>query len=438
MFNLNISEYSTHELEELFGLGGIQYSPETLQQSFQRTLNQTNQTPVSREFTSQIKKNTTIFLEKVHNILASKLKQSATIPQGDTNTIFSHTSYPVILPTNTNPGPTELRRQKIIVRKIFTFDSRFRDDERSAQGNFTLTLKETINNVESISVNNFSSPDKVVMISKRLGNNFFTLDLGGVRQVVEMPNFSQTFSSEITFTKVILFLKAFKNKMDRLGGLFERITLLPESIVEIAGSYADITDDAILTHPLILNNSDILNDRLVMTFDTSGLTADLTPPYIALHFDKNVDDQDDPTDIRKKLGAIMGFRNKTYIEQIQPGQASVSIVGDGQLDLHPIRYGYLVVDDFQTNGSTHVYGNDVTYSGCQNLPATSGKILSKLDFSRGTSLSGLDRFTDLPREYTGGVNINKFSISLLDEFGRVMDFANNNWSFTMLVNARKF
>ena len=62
MFNLNIDEYSTSELEELFSLSGIQYSKETLKNAYLRSANQTNHTNTSREFTSQMKKDTNLFL----------------------------------------------------------------------------------------------------------------------------------------------------------------------------------------------------------------------------------------------------------------------------------------------------------------------------------------------------------------------------------------
>ena len=62
MFNLNIDEYSNSELEELFNLSGVHYSKEILKQSYLRSLNQVNQTALSKDFTYQTKKNTALFL----------------------------------------------------------------------------------------------------------------------------------------------------------------------------------------------------------------------------------------------------------------------------------------------------------------------------------------------------------------------------------------
>ena len=436
MFNLNIDEYSTSELEELFSLSGIQYSKETLKNAYLRSANQTNHTNTSREFTSQMKKDTNLFLEKVYNSLLSSHSQNKSIPQDETNTIFSHTNFPVIKPPNSTMSPNSKMEPNKGKKNIITIDSRFRDDIKSKQGNFNISLKETFNNVNSMTIDNLNPPDKIIMISEQLGNNFFTIDIGGDRQVITLPDFTQNFSTKRSFIKLIIFLRSFKKKMDNIGGLFTRLTLLPQSIIDFGNGDVDITDSEILTNPLFANNPDILSDNLSFSLDTEDMFIDDIPQYISLDFGKTINDNDDPTDIRKKLGNILGFRSKVYTEPITLEKRSASIKGDGQLNLNYVEYGYLIIDDFQTNGEVNIYGNDLTYSGCQTIAATSGKIMTKIDFGRGVG-TGIDRFTNIPREYTGFVNINKFHISLIDEFGRTLDLDNNDWSFTMMLNTKK-
>jgi hypothetical protein len=436
MFNLNIDEYSTSELEELFSLSGIQYSKETLKNAYLRSANQTNHTNTSREFTSQMKKDTNLFLEKVYNSLLSSHSQNKSIPQDETNTIFSHTNFPVIKPPNSTMSPNSKMEPNKGKKNIITIDSRFRDDIKSKQGNFNISLKETFNNVNSMTIDNLNPPDKIIMISEQLGNNFFTIDIGGDRQVITLPDFTQNFSTKRSFIKLIIFLRSFKKKMDNIGGLFSRLTLLPQSIIDFGNIDIDITNSEILTNPLFANNPDILSDNLSFSLNTEDMFIDDIPQYISLDFGKTINDNDDPTDIRKKLGNILGFRSKVYTESITLEKRSASIKGDGQLNLNYVEYGYLIIDDFQTNGEVNIYGNDLTYSGCQTIAATSGKIMTKIDFGRGVG-TGLDRFTNIPREYTGFVNINKFHISLIDEFGRTLDLDNNDWSFTMMLNTKK-
>jgi hypothetical protein len=64
MFNLNIDEYSNSEFEELFGLSGVHYSKETLKQSYLHSMNQVNQTALTKDFTSQTKKKYIIIFRK--------------------------------------------------------------------------------------------------------------------------------------------------------------------------------------------------------------------------------------------------------------------------------------------------------------------------------------------------------------------------------------
>ena len=207
MFNLNIDEYSNSELEELFGLNGVQYSKETLKQSYLRSLNQVNQTTLSKDFTSQTKKNTTLFLEKVFTILNNKLNQSQTIAQTSNNTIFSNTNFPVIKPVSSMPNPKEmLNTPNASVSKIITIDSRFRDDSSTPTSNFGISFKETFNRVNSIELQNLFTPDIIMMISNGLGNNFFNLTIGNETETIVVPNWKQSTFEEPSYSKYIYYL----------------------------------------------------------------------------------------------------------------------------------------------------------------------------------------------------------------------------------------
>jgi len=146
--------------------------------------------------------------------------------------------------------------------------------------------------------------------------------------------------------------------MDNIGGLFSRLTLLPKSIIHLVNSDVDITDSEILTNPLFANNPDLLSDSISFSLNTEDMFIDDIPQYISLDFGKTINDKDDPTDIRKKLGNILGFQNKVYKKSITLEKPSASIHGDGPLNLNYVQYGYLIIDDFQTNGEVNIYGND--------------------------------------------------------------------------------
>lgn len=431
MFNLNIDEYSNSELEELFNLSGVHYSKEILKQSYLRSLNQVNQTALSKDFTSQTKKNTALFLEKVFNILNSSISETETISQVPNATIFSNTNFPVIKPVNNIPNPKEILDTPIAsVSKIITIDSRFRDNGSTPTSNFGISFKDTFNRVNSIEIQNLFTPDIFMMISSGLGNNFFNLTIGNDTKTIIVPKWKQSSFEENSYTKYIYYLQKIKKEINKLGGLFQRVSFIPEEIVN--EEIYDIFNPDI-SKPIFSSNPDLMVSKLVLVFDANGIPS---PGSISLDFGKTIDNKEDSNNIKRKIGYIFGYRKETYTSNIIANTYN-TIISDAPFDLNANRYGYLVLDDFQNNGDSNVYTSDITYEGCKQIAASSGKILSKLDFSRNSSGAGMDRYTAVPRNYQGPVNINKFQVSIIDEFGRVMEFANSDWSLTLILNSNK-
>lgn len=432
MFNLNIDEYSNSELEELFGLSGVHYSKESLKQAYLRSLNQVNQTALSKDFTSQTKKNTSLFLEKVFSILSSKIQETSSIGQPVNSTIFSNTNFPVIKPVNNTPNPKEILDKPISsVSKIITIDSRFRDSNASPTGNFGISFKETFNKVKSIELHNFFAPDIVMMISNGLGNNFFNLTIDNVTETIVVPELKQSSSAEASYYKYIQYLRKVKQAIYDKGGLFRRVSFIPKEIVD--ENIYDINDPQITSNSIFTSNPDVLSSKIVIIFDANGIPS---PGQMSIDFGKTIDNKEDSNSIKRKIGYIFGFRETNYQMNIVANTYNI-ITSDGPFDLNTIRYAYLVLDDFQSNGDSHVYSNDITYEGCKQIPASSGKIFSKLDFSRNSSLAGTDRYTTIPRNYQGVVNINKFQVSIIDEFGRVLELENSDWSVTLILHSNK-
>ena len=148
---------------------------------------------------------------------------------------------------------------------------------------------------------------------------------------------------------------------------------------------------------------------------------------------------DDPTDLRKKLGYILGFRKTFYEFDNIPSDGKI-IFSESLVQYNSIRYAYIVLDDFQSNGYDNVYASDITYSGCKKVAATSGKIIAKLDYSRDSNGSGDDRLQDTKaiRNYHGRVDLNRFKVSLIDEFGRQLDIQNGDWSVSITIDQEQY
>lgn len=107
-----------------------------------------------------------------------------------------------------------------------------------------------------------------------------------------------------------------------------------------------------------------------------------------------------------------------------------SAVSEGVPFMSGPRYGYISIDDHQTNSKSEfqvVYADSVIDDNIIariNLAPRSVHTLSLRD-TRMTSL--LNR----TRTYQGPVNIQKLTVKLYDEYGRIIDLNNTDWSFTL-------
>jgi hypothetical protein len=128
------------------------------------------------------------------------------------------------------------------------------------------------------------------------------------------------------------------------------------------------------------------------------------------------------TPLPLKLGWMLGFRNGIYAN-------NSTYISEGVIEVSGPRYMYLVVDDYNNNV------NNIFYS------AFTSSILNKNILAR---ISFKDAFLDTvkqnnlsiittAREYYGPVDIQKLNIQLLDEYGRILDINNMDYSFCLTL-----
>ena len=96
------------------------------------------------------------------------------------------------------------------------------------------------------------------------------------------------------------------------------------------------------------------------------------------------------------------------------------------------RYGFLSINDYQNDYHDKikiVYNNNIE----------SNNIISKINLTPYTSKSlasrdsAMLRLRNKTRNYIKPVNINKLNIKFYDEYGRIIDLNNMDWSFTLVV-----
>ena len=157
---------------------------------------------------------------------------------------------------------------------------------------------------------------------------------------------------------------------------------------------------------------------MVVGYDS---TAPANPPNFVINFQTDrYGNEDRQTPLPLKLGWLMGFREGYY-------QNNLAYVSEGVIDLTGPKYIYLVIDDFNNSVNDGFYG------------AFTSSILNKNILAR-ISLQGsvFSTFTQnnlalltTSRQYFGPVDIQKIQVQLLDEYGRILNLNNMDYSFCL-------
>jgi hypothetical protein len=281
--------------------------------------------------------------------------------------------------------------KKRVINKVLNIDSRFRDNYYSSSStNYHLALPTNFNDVLQIQLLSIEVPQTYYNISKQYGNNFFTVVINGTAEVINIPdgNYDPTTIATIINTQLI-----------NLGGDFAHVVFRCNMI-----NFTTISTGT---------------GQILVGFD-GAQTADAT---LELNFQADrfgVDDRFTPLPL--KLGWMLGFRNGIYINNI-------NYVSEGIFDYTGPRYFFLVVDDYNTS----VVNN---FFGAFNSSVLNKNILARI--STQINVSGYNvieqnniRNLTPPREYMGPINLNNLTIQLLDEFGRVVNLNNMDFSFSL-------
>jgi len=301
------------------------------------------------------------------------------------------------------PDPTFVRgilnplRKRVISRTI-TIDSRFRENYfNSSATNYNIQLPMILENVLSMQLSSIEMPTSYYVISNQYNNNFFTITVNGISEVIVVPSGNYTTSS------LGLFINS---QLKTLGGNFQYITFA----INIASSFGG-------------------SGQMMVGITGSQTGTSVLPPgvvieSIELNFQVDRFGNDDRnTPLPLKFGWIMGFRNGIYT-------GSLNYVSEAIMDISGPRYFYLVVEDYNNNTN-----NGLFYT------AFNSSILNKSVLGRfplNTSLYSLLLQNNLnvvvlKREYFGPVTIQKLNIQLLDEFGRIVDLNYMDFSFSILM-----
>jgi hypothetical protein len=246
-----------------------------------------------------------------------------------------------------------------------------------------------MSSVMTMQLSAFEMPTTFYNVSKQYGNNFMTLTVTynstTESEVITIQNGNYTYDTITSYLNSIL---------TNLGSPFDKLIF----IINIA-------------------NTSGTGQMLVGVKDPT-LPTDIK---FSLNFqaDKN-GKEDKSTPLPLKLGWTLGFRNGIYIN-------NSTYVSECVVDLLGPRYIYLVVDDYNNNVSNNFYSAFTSSILNNNILA---RISMNANFFDVLGQNNLSLITT-PREYYGPVDIQKMHIQLLDEYGRILDINNMDYSFCL-------
>jgi hypothetical protein len=414
-FDLNIQNYTIKELEELFELPNnydesiIEIQETKLRQNIigdrsiiSVTKNKTLEfvTKVKKTLTENLKTNLTPNTnvaklaknwENIYN-MNKTLERSDLVNAGSTNIIKRDvTPYGQSSPSEFYQGTINPLNKRIL-RQNINIDTRFRENYyTTSASNFHVDLPLRLTDVVSLQLSALEFPSTFYVISQVFGNNFFVLESPEVDPlVVTIPDGNYDYFA----------LQDYINNF--LSGL------LPTNPYAQIQFLADVNTGSL--------GAQGGSGKMVI-----GLKSGSTITSFSINFLTDRYGNDDrQTPLPLKLGWLMGFRNGYY-------ENNTTYVSEGIINLVGPRYIYLVVDDFNNSVADGFYG------------AFTSSVLNKNILAR-ISLQGSvynylskDNFNliSTPRQYFGPVDIQKLQIQLLDEYGRILNLNNMDYSFCL-------
>jgi hypothetical protein len=413
-FDLNVSNYTKSELEQLFELPSNYDESVVEMQETKLRQNIMN----DKNIASAVKNQTLNFISDVRKTLVvnimgggnNNLTQAAAIAKKyynfdkglePSNLVSSGSTFIIDKPVTPygQSQPSEFYQgainplNKRTLRQNINIDTRFRENYYGTQStNFHLDLPIRLTQVVSLQLSALEMPNTFYAISGVFGNNFFVLTIVGVAPlIVTIPDGNYTY----------LTLQTFINKF-----------LTTQTILEYR--HIQFLSDINTPNGTGAGGS----GKMVVAYDSTA-----TPPLLNFSLSFQTDrygNEDRQTPLPLKLGWLMGFREGYY-------ENNTAYVSEGIIDLSGPKYIYLVIDDFNNSVNDGFYG------------AFTSSILNKNILAR-ISLQG-SVFTTFEqnnlllvttsRQYFGPVDIQKIQVQLLDEYGRILNLNNMDYSFCL-------
>jgi len=404
--NFDITKYSNLELKEILDLSNVTECDQI--QKHISNIQMKISTDGSMSFTDKNKM--LIFL----NQAKTKFNENNYISNNLDLTFNANTSYLVPNTPDSNPlilDPNTLIGSNVKVSegkggyypsgylnpiniktntKTINIDSRFRDQYYNTKSSdFYFNLSETFRKVVNLSLISYEIPLTIYSINSY--NNYFTISpSSNTYQNIDISNGN--------------YGTIFSNKLFDLSNS-DIVLEMNNNISSFNISYGI---DSISGKSYFINNN---------------------ATQVEIIFNRDINGEEDlSTPIQLKLGWSLGFQFGNYI--LPPNS---TVWSDGIVNLSTNKYLYISIDDF-----THAGNNSFVATFSEST--LSDNIITKINYSDLLNYYGRyntgsqNKVCNANRSYYGPVDINKLHIKVMDEYGKIIDFNNMDWSFTINID----
>lgn len=428
MFNFNSDSYTNNEIESLlrltppYTINDINISKKRLIQQIGSINNLGNDKQQEIiEFVDKI-------ALRMQKVVEMPLLQNHRVNQHGSNFIIETPDSIIGKQAKTENGRMALESNSappgyinpINVRTItqaISIDSRFRPNYYSSKStNFNVILPSIQKNVVSIRVSSIELPITYYAISRYNGNaTCIIIDLSDATQgwLLTLPdgNYEQSWAKNSNAASISQAINdAILNAIP--------VSISANGNVTINNSGTKLTaNDLVFT-------LDQISGKSYFTAITGGVLV--TSGFI-LRFNVDIDGNLKlDSNLQMRLGWQLGFRSAEYISKPK-------CVSEGICLVCGPRYGFISIDDHQKNtgpaymvayANSILQDNIITRINLAELQADVGVYQSSSD-------PGLSTQLNRTREYFGPVDIQRLHIALYDEYGRIIDLNNMDWSFTL-------
>ena len=438
-FNLDSESYKDNEIEILFNLSHP-YNKTDINQAKQVLITQLfkdNNINLGVEKQREIR----FFIDTISTRIHNKINISNSIIEQGSNFIIEN--HNTIIGKNARltegrltdggesvpPGYINPINVRTITQTV-NIDTRFRPNYYGTKSTqFHLSLPSVQKNVVKMRLSSLELPMSYHAISRTNGNSTCLIidkknDGPDIHNcwIVKLPdgNYEQSWANESKSSHI-------ETAMNNAISTASRGTIdITTGIVTnpISGAKLDPLTEICFT-------LDRVSGRSVFARPSPGGAPTLKDGFIVrFNVDENGNLNND-LNIQLRLGWQLGFRTAEYI--CGDTDKDGACVSEGICLICGPRYGLLSIEDYQKNTSPSyivayadsiIQNNVITRINLPSLQADVGVYQVSND-------QGLTSQVARTREYFGAVNIQKLFISLLDEYGRVIDLNNMDWSFTL-------